>query len=75
LIALVLCPIEVALVMILQQDLAVVERAIVAVVLKGPAIDDRRPALTFAIGARAGAKEVLQHQDLVPIKGLASNRT
>jgi hypothetical protein len=53
--------------MILQQDLTVLERPMVAVGLSSPTIDDRRPVLTFAVGVRAGVKRVLQYRDHVAI--------
>ena len=61
LIAFKLLPVDVALVMILQQDLAVPKRTIVPVGLACPAINDLGSINAFAVGVNAGIERVLQH--------------
>jgi hypothetical protein len=61
LIAFKLLPIDVALVMTLEQDLAVPKRTEVPVGLTRPAIDDLGSIDTFAVGVGAGIERVLQH--------------
>lgn len=56
-----LLPVDVALVVILQQDLAVLKRTMVAVGLARPAVDDLGPVDAFAVGVDAGIEWVLQH--------------
>ena len=67
LIALELLPIDVALVMILQQDLAVLERTMVSVGLARPAIDDLGSIDTFAVGIGTGMERVLQQGDDIAV--------
>jgi hypothetical protein len=56
LIAFELFPVDVAFVMILQQDLALLERPVVPIGLASPAIDDLGSIDAFAIGVRTGVK-------------------
>ena len=67
LVALELLPVEVALVMILQQDLAVLKRTIVPVGLTRPAINDLGSIDAFAVGVGAGIERVLQHRDDIAV--------
>jgi hypothetical protein len=60
LIALELFPVDVAFVMILQQDLTLVERPVVAIGFTGPAVDDLGPVDAFAVGIGTGVKWILQ---------------
>ena len=54
-------PVDVAFVVILQQDLAVLQRAMVAVGLARPTVNDLSPVDAFAVGVDAGIEWVLQH--------------
>src|SRR5271156_55215 len=67
LIAFKLLPVNVALMMILQQDLAVLERTIVAVGLARPAINDLGSIEAFAVGVGTGIEWVLQHRDDIAV--------
>jgi hypothetical protein len=60
-------PVDIALVMILQQDLAVPERTIVPVGLARPAINDLGSIDGFAVSIGAGIERVLQHRDDIAI--------
>lgn len=60
-------PVDVALVMILQQDLAVPKRTVVPVGLTRPAINDLGSIDAFAVGVGAGIERVLQHRDDVAV--------
>src|SRR3981189_2409438 len=53
--------------MILQKDLALLERAVVAVGLAGTAIDDLGAVLAFTVGEDASVEGVLQHRNYVAI--------
>jgi hypothetical protein len=53
--------------MILQENLALGERAMVAVRLAGSAVDDLGPILAFAVSIHASVKWVLQRGDDVAI--------
>ena len=67
LIAFKLLPVDVALVMILQQDLAVPKGTIVPVGLTRPAINDLSSIDAFAVGVGAGIERVLQHRDDIAV--------
>jgi Protein of unknown function, DUF488 len=67
LIAFKLFPVDVALVMILQQDLAVAKGTIVPVGPTRPAINDLGSIDAFAIGVGAGIERVLQHRDDIAV--------
>jgi hypothetical protein len=67
LIALELVPVDVALVMILQQDLAVLERTVVSVGLARPAINNLGSVDGFAVGVGAGMERVLQQRDDIAV--------
>src|SRR6202007_1299369 len=67
LIAFKLLPVDVALVMILQQDLAVPKRAIVPVGLARPAINDLGSIDAFAVGVGASIERILQHRDDIAV--------
>ena len=56
-----LLPVDVALMVILQQNLAVLKRSMVAVGLARPAVDDLGPVDAFAVGVDAGIEWILQH--------------
>ena len=60
-------PVDVALVMILQQDLAVPKRTVVPVGLTRPAINDLGSIDAFAVGVGAGIERVLQHRDDIAV--------
>jgi hypothetical protein len=60
-------PLNVAFVVILQQDLAVLKRAMVAVCLARPAVNDLGSVDTFAVGVGAGIERVLQHRDDIAV--------
>jgi len=62
-----LLPVDVALVMILQQDLAVPKRTIVPVGLARPAINDLGSIDAFAVGVGAGIERVLQHRNDIAV--------
>jgi hypothetical protein len=67
LIAFELFPVDVAFVMILQQDLALLERPVVPIGLASPAIDDLGSIDAFAIGVSTGVKWILQQRDDIAI--------
>jgi hypothetical protein len=54
-------PIDIAVVVILQQNLPLLERSAVAVALAGPSVDDLGALLAFAIGVGACIERVLEH--------------
>jgi hypothetical protein len=60
-------PIDVALVMILQQDLAVPKGTIMPVGFTRPAIDDPRSIDAFAVGVGTGIERVLQHRNDIAV--------
>ncbi len=60
-------PVDVALVMILQQDLAVPKGTIVPVGLTRPAINDLSSIDAFAVSVGAGIERVLQHGDDIAV--------
>jgi hypothetical protein len=62
-----LLPVDIALVMILQQDLAVPKRTIVPVGLARPAINDLGSIDAFAVGVGAGIERVLQHRNDIAV--------
>jgi hypothetical protein len=62
LILLELLPVDVAFVVVLQQDLTVLKRAMVAIGLARPAVDDLCSVDAFAVGVDAGIEWVLQHR-------------
>jgi len=67
-------PVDVAFVMILQQDLAVSKRTIVPVGLARPAINDLGSVDGFAVSVGAGIEWVLQHRDDIAVAiGVQSN--
>ncbi len=63
LIALELLPVEVALVIILQQDLAVLERTLVSAGLARSAINNLGSVDRSAVGARTGVEDASVHQN------------
>ncbi len=67
LIALELFPLDVAFVMILQQDLTLVERPVMAIGFAGPAVDDLGPVDAFAVRIGTGVKWVLQQRNDIAI--------
>jgi hypothetical protein len=67
LVAFKLVPADVALVMILQQDLAVPKRAVVPVGFTRLAINDLGSMKAFAVGVGAGIERVLQHRDDIAV--------
>ena len=67
LIAFKLLPVDVALVMLLEQDLAVPKRTKVPVGLTRPAINDLGSIDAFAVGVGAGIERVLQHRDDIAV--------
>src|SRR3954468_16607284 len=60
-------PIDVTLVVILEQDLPVFKGSAVAVALAGAALDDLDPCLAFAVGVGPGVEGVLQNRDDVAV--------
>jgi hypothetical protein len=60
LIALELFPVDVAFVMILQQDLTLLERPVMTICFTGPAVDDLGPVDAFAVGIGTCVKWILQ---------------
>jgi hypothetical protein len=54
-------PVDIALVMILQQHLPLLKRLAVAVAGTGPSIDDLGALLAFAVGVGARIERVLEH--------------
>ena len=67
LVALVGGPIDVAFVVLLEQNLPLLERLAVTVALTGAAVDDRGALLAFAIDVRPRVEGVLQHRDDVAV--------
>src|SRR5262249_35915795 len=67
LIPLELCPIDIRLVVILQQNLPFRKRFAVAVALAGASIDDLSALLTFAVGVSASVERVLEHSNHVAV--------
>jgi hypothetical protein len=67
LIAFKLLPVDIALVMILEQDLAVPKWTIVPVGLARPAINDLGSIGAFAVGVGTGIEWVLQHRDDIAV--------
>jgi transposase len=67
LIPLELWPSDVTLMVILQQNLALLKRLAVAVALAEAAINDLRSLLAFAVGICSGVEGILQHRDHVAI--------
>ena len=62
-----LLPVDVALVMIFQQDLAVLQRTIVPVGFARPAINDLGSIDAFAVGIGTGIERILQHRDDIAV--------
>src|SRR5215210_4422995 len=60
-------PVDVPLVVILEQDLPVFKGSAVAVALAGAAIDDLGPLLAFAVGVCTSVEGVLQNRDDVAV--------
>src|SRR3954469_8563297 len=60
-------PIDVTLVVILEQDLPFFKGSAVAVALAGAAIDDLDPLLAFAVGVCTSVEGVLQNRDDVAV--------
>src|SRR5215212_8365457 len=60
-------PIDVTLVVILEQDLPFFKGSAVAVALAGAAIDDLGPLLAFAVGVCTRVEGVLQNRDDVAV--------
>ena len=56
-------PIDVALVVILQQNLPGVKRFVVAITFAQAAVDQRGPLLTLSVNVGAGIERVLEHGD------------
>ena len=67
LVTLELRPIDVALVMALEENLAVVEGAAMAVGLPGATVDDLGAMFGFTVGVGAGVKRVLQHRNDIAV--------
>src|SRR4029077_9519138 len=67
LIALELFPVDVAFVMILQQDLTFVERPVMAIGFTCPAVNDLGPVDGFAVGIGTGVKWILQQRDDIAV--------
>src|SRR5262249_42230763 len=62
-----LCPSDVSLMVILQQNLAVLKRFAVAVAFAEAAIDDLRSLLAFAVGICSCVEGILQHRDHIAV--------
>ena len=60
-------PIDVPLVVTLEQDLPFFKRSAVAVALAGAALDDLDPLLAFAVGVCPSVEGVLQNRDDVAV--------
>ena len=56
-------PVDVAVVVILQQNLPLLKRLAVAVALPGTSVDDLGALLAFAVGVGARIERVLEHRD------------
>src|SRR5262249_20791138 len=67
LVAFKLRPVDVAFMVILQRNLASLERSAVAVSLAQTSVDDRCALLAFAVGIGAGIEGVLEHGDDITI--------
>ena len=60
-------PVDVAFVVILQQNLPFLKRFAVAVALAGASVDDLGALLAFAVGVGARIERVLEHRDHVAV--------
>jgi hypothetical protein len=60
-------PVDVAFVVILQQNLPFLKRFAVAVALAGTPVDDLGALLAFAVGVGARIERVLEHRDHIPV--------
>ncbi len=67
LITLELCPIDIAFMVILQQNLPLRKRFAVPIALAGASIDDLSALLTFAVGVGASVEWVLEHSNHVAV--------
>jgi len=67
LVAFKLVPVDVALVVVLQQDLAVLKRAMMAIGFARPAVNDLGAVDAFAVGVDACIERVLQHRNDIAV--------